>query len=418
MADNNSLSIKDLLAGKYTPAPGNCYIADPEQAVRFVATLLGRGALTEENSFRKGVQQLFQHCQEISLPGGLDLYRRFLTIGEKLKVVQKASLLADKTIVGFGGKFSAGKSSFINAISGMEIALPEAQDATTSIPTYIIHSSQERLIANAVDGRSCELSRAAFEAMTHEFQRKYGINCAPFVDSIMVETPAYSLDKRIALLDTPGYTKPDDNVNSRVVVSDKVRAREQLRLADYLIWLIDMDNDPLTLNDIEFIDSLEIKSEILIVFNKADLKKESAHREILEKATEDIRNFMSTPVFDVAAYSSAEKREYTGNVIEKFFGKVAASGNRNHDIVQQFEECVGKMRQVLEETCDEYIGKSRDFWEIIRKTQTPEMLCSIAHLWKDQNMLNQKTSRFICDFEATSCGLKLILQKLLGKKGK
>ncbi len=419
MADNDDFNLDDLLSGNYEESPDNCYIADPNQAVSFTASLLGHGRANDENPliarFRNGIEELFLKFREVTLPDELLLYNRFLTLCERLKVVQKASRLADKTIVGFGGKFSAGKSSFINSISGMKDLLPEAQEATTSIPTYIIKSNEECLTANTVFGDAWNLSREALNAMTHEFRRKYGINCAPFVDSIIVETPSYSLDSRIALLDTPGYTKPDDNVDSRMVVSDKVRAYEQLRVTDYLIWLIDMDNDPLTQNDIDFIDSLDIKSKILIVFNKADLRSANVRKEILDKANDDIK-LMSTPVFGIAAYSSKKNEEYTGHLIRDFFTEVAESKIHNNDLLQQFRDNRDKMRQSLEIICGKQEKASTDFLRFIIKAQNPEMLSSMARLWRDENMKYLKLNSLMSNFDTDVEGLERTLKELLGGK--
>ena len=419
MADNDDLNLDDLLSGNYELPPDNCYIADPNQAVSFIASLLGHGQVNDENPliarFRNGIEELFQKYREVTLPDELLLYNRFLTLCERLKVVQKASRLADKTIVGFGGKFSAGKSSFINSISGIKDLLPEAQEATTSIPTYIIKSKEECLTANTIFGDAWKLSREALDAMTHEFRRKHGINPAPFVDSIILETPSYSLDSRIALLDTPGYTKPDDNVDSRLVVSDKVRAYEQLRVTDYLIWLIDMDNDPLTQNDIDFIDSLDIKSKILIVFNKADLRSASVRKEILDKANDDIK-LMSTPVFGIAAYSSKKNEEYTGHVIRDFFTEVAESKVHNNDLLQQFRDNVDKMRQSLEIICGKQEKASADFLSFIMKAQNPEMLSSMARLWRDENMEYMKLNSLVSDFDTDIEELERTLKELLGVK--
>ena len=67
-----------------------------------------------------------------------------------------------------------------------------------------------------------------------------------FVDSIIAESVNYSLSENIALLDTPGYTKYDDESDSKLVISDRQKAYEQLKASDYLIWLVDIENGGLT----------------------------------------------------------------------------------------------------------------------------------------------------------------------------
>ncbi|MBR4612465.1 MAG: dynamin family protein, partial [Kiritimatiellae bacterium] len=177
MGNSEELNLDDLLSGGYELPPGNRYISDSGQAVSFVASLLREGKKEEfsgiARQFRQGVEKLFQKFQSITLPNELVMYRRFLTLGERLRIIQKVTYLTNKVIVGFGGKFSAGKSSFINSIAGLVDILPEAQEPTTSIPTYIIKAQNERMIANTIFGEAWGLSREAMEALTHEFQRKY-----------------------------------------------------------------------------------------------------------------------------------------------------------------------------------------------------------------------------------------------------
>ena len=116
MSDNEKIDDLDALLASAPPPPQNRVMADPVEAVSFVATLLGKGVkhdpFSTSTRFKERVKQLFQNFQDVSLPNELKLYRRFLTLCERLSVIQKTSRLADKTSVGFGGKFRAGKSSF------------------------------------------------------------------------------------------------------------------------------------------------------------------------------------------------------------------------------------------------------------------------------------------------------------------
>ena len=419
MSDSDEIQDLDALLNSAPSSPQNRVMEDPVEAVAFVATLLGKGIKSDLSPiafrFKEEVEQLFQNFQEVSLPNELMLYRRFLTLCERLKVIQKASRLSDKTIVGFGGKFSAGKSSFINSIAGLENMLPEAQDATTSIPTYIIKSKEERLTANTIFGEVWKLSQEELNAMTHEFRRNYEINCAPFVDSIIVETPKYSLDSRIALLDTPGYTKPDNKNDSKMVVSDKIRAYEQLRITDYLIWLVDMDNGTLS-PDIQFIDSLGLKTKILIVFNKADLKSHDDMEIILDQAREDVVNMMSTPVFGIAAYSSKNNKEYTGHVIKDYLKEVAKSELRNNDILQQFQSNADEMRQVLETACLQSETVSTELLQFVIDAQNIDTVCSMARLWSEKNMAFQKLSALLGIYDDSIGKLRQMLLESLGEK--
>lgn len=61
--------------------------------------------------------------------------------------------LAAKVIVGVGGAFSAGKSSFLNSVLGRKILSVEI-DPTTSIPTYLMYGDCQRIKAILKDRKS------------------------------------------------------------------------------------------------------------------------------------------------------------------------------------------------------------------------------------------------------------------------
>ncbi|MBR4613420.1 MAG: GTPase domain-containing protein, partial [Kiritimatiellae bacterium] len=228
-------------------------------------------------------------------------------------------------------------------------------------------------------------------------------------------TPQYSLDTRIALLDTPGYTKADDATDTRMVVSDKLMAQSQLRVTDYLIWLIDMDNGLLTQNDIDFIDSLDIKTPILIVFNKADLRSASIRKEILAKATEDVK-FMATPVYGIAAYSSKDHVEYTGHIIQGFLKEVANSKLHNNDILQQFQELSDEMFHALREIEKTSEKTVQQLLQEIVKGKNPEALGTMAKLWSLQISESQRAAVFLEELKSSIKESKRLLEKSVESK--
>ena len=381
----------------------NPYISSPDSAVCFIAELLHEDSSEirkKVNEFRKKIDHLFEKLKEISLKNELEFYTTFHTLCEKLYTVQKVKKLSDKTVVSFGGKFSSGKSSFINSIAGLNNVLPEAQAPTTSIPTYIVSSDIDARIANTIDGRVCELSLEQIDALSHKFLDEFKINLAPFVESIIVESSQYSLDPKSALLDTPGYTKAEDHVDAQQVLTDKIRAREQLKITDFLIWLIDIDNGTITENDIEFIDKLGIQTPILIVFNKADLKDEENVTKIVEEAQKTTR-LMQTKCFGVAAYSSRENKEYTDRVIEKFFDHVTKSKLCSNNIYRSFCELEKKMKGTLSAILSEKRKSAKDLLDSITMSQDPSQLGALSKLWSINKIESRKLTDFLKIFDFT-----------------
>ncbi|MBV5307802.1 dynamin family protein, partial [Chromatium okenii] len=174
--------------------------------------------------------------------------------------------LAQKVVVGLGGAFSAGKSSFINALLGQKRLVTEV-DETTSLPTYLLHGSEEHITALNLFKRRVRLSQAEFLSLTHDEKLKYGSQVSALLYSAFVSVPEFTF-RNLALLDTPGYSKPDDpHWHER---SDAHLARSQLNSAQFLIWLISAEAGTISEADLKFLASLRPGIPRLIIISRAD----------------------------------------------------------------------------------------------------------------------------------------------------
>jgi tetratricopeptide (TPR) repeat protein len=116
--------------------------------------------------------------------------------------------LAEKNVVGLGGGFSSGKSTFLNSLFkrtknfGRNVLLPQGVNPTTSIPTYIISGSEEKVRALNIFKTLVDLEPGTLIQITHDFARNHKISLAHILKSIFVEVPEHKFDN-IAFLDTP-----------------------------------------------------------------------------------------------------------------------------------------------------------------------------------------------------------------------
>ena len=360
------------------PEP-NMYIANSENAVSLLADLIRNEKRPPVHRIEKLVNQLFALFSEISLDDELELYEQFMALCTRLTERQKIQKIQHKAVVSFGGKFSAGKSRFINSICGIQNLLPVAQAPTTSIPTYIIKSDQNALYANSIYGYTTSLTEQSLGALTHEFYNVYGIGFSAFIDSIIVESCSFSLPEGIALLDTPGYTKYDEKSSSKMTLSDRQRAFDQLRISDYLIWLVDIDNGGLN-KDLDFLESLHIKTKVLIVFTKADLKPAGEIQEILELASETIQN-TSIDCFGITAYSSTLAQEYVECLIPSFFQYVASNSVYSNNIRVEFRRLEEQLRMRLVKASSSSDSIARDLFTYLSNSQNVLQIRSLADLW-------------------------------------
>ncbi len=371
------------------PAPAaNLYIADGEKAVELISDLIQNDSKASARAIKKirgYIDDLFALFEDVYLENELELYEQLLDLCARLAARQKIRKIQDKVVVSFGGAFSAGKSKFINSISGIEDVLPVAQKPTTSIPTYIIKAQKDELRANSVYGYATELTAEAMEALTHEFDDVYHIGFSAFVDSIIVESSRFSLPADIALLDTPGYTKyDDDKSDSKLALSDRQRAFDQLRASDHLIWLVDIGNGVLTQADISFLESLRVKTPILIVFTKADLKTEKEVRSIIAQAEETLKG-TSIKAFGVTAHSAKLGKEYGRPIIRKFFASAVKSGVRGNDVLLEFDRIEEEMRERIQRSIDQSRDTARSLFAYISRSKQFLDIRSLVALWGKTN---------------------------------
>lgn len=221
--------------------------------------------------------------------------------------------LAQKVVVGVGGAFSAGKSSLINTLLGKKRLVVEI-DPTTSLPTYLLHGEQEQITALNLFRRRVTLSQDEFASLTHEEKIKYGSQIAGLLRSAFVCDPDFAW-KNIALLDTPGYSKPDSEQWSER--TDESVARSQLNLSNFIIWVVSATQGTISEDDLKFLATLNADIPKLIVVSRADAKtpEDVAKIVALVKQTTAERGIN---VLDVIPVSARKKNDHPVQPIIEF----------------------------------------------------------------------------------------------------
>ena len=101
---------------------------------------------------KKYIRRIFSLFSDIAINEETEYYSGFIKAADKLKEIRRYTILEDKTIIGIGGHFSAGKSKFIKSIAGIGDLLPEATTPSTSIPTYIIKGKSDKYTGTNIFG--------------------------------------------------------------------------------------------------------------------------------------------------------------------------------------------------------------------------------------------------------------------------
>ena len=181
-------------------------------------------------------------------------------------------------------------------------------------------------------------------------------------------------------LDTPGYNKVD--VNTRESLSDKYLAEQHLKNIDCLIWLVSIDQGTVQEDDIEFIKKISSSNiPVLVVFNKADKIPESVCKNIIEESRQLLKDKNIT-VFGVTAYSSREKKEYSGdNLVSKFLDFTAMYSDKKQDVKTELENLIESIKEDFKKAIDEAKDKQYKLGNEISSANDIMSIKSLAHIY-------------------------------------
>ena len=245
-------------------------------------------------------------------PREADAYAELHKVFARCSELRLAPRLAKRNICAVAGGFSSGKSSFLNALIGERI-LPTQITPTTSIPTYIFHVDDE-LSVEAFNhlGGGVPIDASMFKKMTHDFKRYHGIELKRLVHRVSICTPKLQEWKNLALIDTPGYTNPEDNAAGGAdggEQRDEDIALANVLKSQFLIWVVDCEKGTLPEQDIHFIRKFiderpeGAENKLYLVFNKGDKKTEDDRLGILQVAEETAKTH-AIPFAGIGIYSS------------------------------------------------------------------------------------------------------------------
>ncbi|MFJ3107359.1 dynamin family protein [Pseudomonas putida] len=292
MSLDQTFSLEELEAAEAETA--NPYLADSALGMQLIARLIAQPHDKRPSQQLQQLSRLHQliHQRFVNLvarnayPAQAQAYRELLALEQSLEDLVAFPDLANKTVIGIGGSFSAGKSRFLNSLLCVNL-LPESLEPTTAIPSYIVRGEHEKITALNAFTQEVLLDRCALQAITHAFQQRHqkaagmAIGFAHILRLLMIQLPG--LWQRLAFLDTPGYSKADGHNGAS---SDAQVARRQLAEADHVVWLLSAKNGSIRDNDIEFLRSLKHSRPIFFVVTQADLVPRSRIQAILNSTAQ------------------------------------------------------------------------------------------------------------------------------------
>lgn len=331
----------------------NKYIEDTEKGMELLIRLLS--SKTDAGRVEERLQYLdkliesdyMEFIKKVDLPNEAETYNQMIKARTVIDEIVRFPFLGNKKVVAVGGGFSAGKSLFINSILRDDI-LPTDTRPTTSIPTYIAKGNSTNIYVLNIFGNKNKINREAVQAISHLFSKKYNLSFTQIIKNIILQSNKMPYSN-IAFLDTPGYTKSDyykkeDNTDENV-------ARMHLKVADYLIWVIDIEKGTIPFEDLEFIKSLKFQNPIFFIFNKADKKEPSEINKIIQISEEYIKK-SGIKIEGITAYSSFFKKEYGDEKLFSFL-KELNKIEKEVDVYQEFDKVFDRYSKYLKDSINE-----------------------------------------------------------------
>ena len=205
--------------------------------------------------------------------------------------------LATRSIVAFGGPFSAGKSSLINALIGQRLMVVEV-DPTTALPAYVLAGEHDAVHALNLHRLRVPLADDEFASLTHDEVPRHGSQVSRALSAAFVTRRDFPW-ANLAFIDPPGYTGRTQGSER----TDADLAAAQLSGAHAIVWVTSIKQGNLSEEDLAFLARLDPETPRLIAVSHADQLTESDRAAVVErmKATLAARNL---PVLGVHAVSA------------------------------------------------------------------------------------------------------------------
>ena len=307
-----------------------------------------------------------------------DIHQALLQELERLREFCAFPALANKRVVAFGGGFSAGKSSLINALLGQKLLVTEV-DPTTSLPTYLLHGGSNQVSALNLFGHRVALSEEAFLSLTHDEALLYGSHISRLLRAAFITRTDFAWPN-LALIDTPGYSKDQSSgqTGTHCERTDEHIARAQLNAAQAVVWVIDARQGCITEDDLAFLGSLQRNIPLFIAISRADQKSEAEIPGIQGVIAAALKG-RNIPVVGIAAFSARKPRAWPLDPLLqqfKLWNEQASQPQLAHSFQAGFARYDQFLSQQLNEAQDELNRLNR----ILALSDSREAQAEATHL--------------------------------------
>ena len=298
----------------------NRYINNPEEMLNLIASIsqeLTPEIYTKEFELFLELKKIINSKLEdlLSKDAPEDVTSIFYHFNYELNRFEEFLSFPDfstKNVIGIGGKFSSGKSSFVNALLTDRI-LPTGTTPTTSIPTLIGKSDKEEIAILNIFNRLIRIDREALKVLKHFPFKNINYSFSHLLKHIFVKTEKLKYSN-IVLLDTPGVMSAHEGYSE---LTDENRAIAELNNSSFVIWCISADQGTITEDEINILNKIEKRIEKIIILTKADKIPPEDVERVLSHIKEVVSN-KGLNIIDVIPYSSKKKDKFPFDKIERY----------------------------------------------------------------------------------------------------
>lgn len=249
------------------------------------------------------------------------------------------SPLLNKSIVAFGGGFSAGKSSLINSILGKKLLISSVEP-TTNIPTYIFAGQKDEVFAINLKNCCINLTIEEFQSLTHSERDIYNSEVSKSLSATAISSKSFSWSN-LVFMDTPGYSGNTQSGGA----SDREISLSQFGFAQMLIWVVNAKNGVISASDIDVLNEInKINSKLpkLVLVTRADQIIEKDLKAILELIKTTLKDH-NISFLDVIPVSNRKDKKDLLKPVFKYLDNWNKSDKKNTYIESNYSNIKTKL---------------------------------------------------------------------------
>lgn len=268
----------------------------------------------------------------------------------------------DDLRVALAGKYSCGKSSFINSALGpeWESLAPVKLERTTRCATNFRYGEALRITDK--DGRVYS---------PEEYQDKVATVAAnsTFLE-FTIELPVESL-RDLVVIDTPGFDPPEEDVGEGNKTDAEI-SRDAVDHADLVLFLMEMSDGTIQKDSVDYLQEVAKSGKpFYLILSKADLKKPASKRiEIISSIREECKRYGLRPI-GILPYCAKREDSLPSSVRQD-----AATWRENlHTVLDGLanfkQTLLGSKTQVIRDNyvanVQAFLKKNRRFFEALQR---------------------------------------------------